>query len=160
MQEIHPEPARFRYQIERDSAVPWKEWTACRDTITTAFRFSPVVGTLNLGLPSEIELPLCGNPKFRQFAATLLDEAPGLPFFVLGGKSPLSRELLLASLPNLQAATDGNGTISVSYPAIEAQQFLHNQFVAMLHAGISEESAVRELTFLSRQCGMAEAHWA
>ena len=160
MQVIHPEPARFLYEIEQNRTVPWKEWTTCRDAIIAAFRFSPIPGTLNLGLPLEIDLPLCGNSKFRQFAATLLAEAPGLPFFVFGGKSPLSRELLLASLPNLQAATDGTGTICVTYPAIEAQQFLHNQFAAMLHAGIEEKAAVRELTLLSRQTGMEEALWA
>jgi hypothetical protein len=153
------ETASFRYEIERAKTVPWKTWMVCRDVIIGAFRFSPVAGTLNLGLPDGIELPLCGNPKFRTFTDDLFDDAPGLPIFVLGGNSPLSRELLLASLPNLQAATDGTGAISVSYPAIVAQQFLHDQFAAMLHAGISEECAVRELTFLSRQCGMEEAHW-
>ena len=160
MNGVHTETARFCYEITRSLSVPWKAWHACHDAIIAAFRFSPVAGILNVGLPSGVEFPLCGNPKFRQFAAALFDKAPGLPFFVLGGQSPISRELLLASLPNLQAATDATGVISVSYPAIEAQKFLHNQFAAMLHAGIDEKAAVRELTLLSRQTGMEEAHWA
>lgn len=146
--------------MARDDFVLWKTWVSCQDAIIAAFRFSPIAGTLNIGLPSGINLPLCGNPKFRDFAANLFDEAPGLPLFVLGGNSPLSRELLLASLPNLQAATDGKGTISVTYPAIEAQVFLHNQFAAMLHAGIDEKAAILELTLLSRQTGMEESRWA
>ena len=159
MNGTNTETACFCYEINRGKTVTWKTWMVCRDAIVAAFRFSPVAGTLNLGLPTGIELPLCGNPKFRTFTADLFDDAPGLPIFVLGGKSPLSRELLLASLPNLQAATDGTDAISVSYPAIEAQEFLHDQFSAMLHAGISEKDAVHELTLLSRQCGMEEAHW-
>ena len=158
--EIQPEPATFRYLVAKGDLVPWKDWVSCKAVIIAAYRFSPTPGTLTIGLPSEIDLPLCGNPKFRAFSVNLLEEAPGLPFFVLGGKSPLARELFLASLPNLQAATDGAGMISVFYPAIEAQQFLHNQFAAMLHAGIPEKAAVMQLTLLSRQIGMGESHWS
>lgn len=150
----------FRYLVAKSDLAPWKDWSACKEAIAAAFRFCSTPGTLTLGLPSEINLPLCGHPKFREFAVNLLDEAPGLPFFVLGGKSPLAREIFLASLPNLQAATDGSGTISVSYPTIEAKQFLHNQFSAMLHAGIPEKDALMQLTLLSRQIGMGESHWA
>lgn len=106
MNGTNTETVGFRYEIERGKTVPWKTWTICRDAIIAAYRFSPVAGTLSLGLSTDIELPLCGNPKFRTFTADLFDDAPGLPIFVLGGKSPISRELLLASLPNLQAATD------------------------------------------------------
>lgn len=139
--------------------MPWHSWDACKEAIRSAFRFSPTPGSLSIGLPSETALPLCGNPKFRKFAADLLEEVPGLPFFVLGGDSPLAKELLLASLPTLQAATDREGLISVSYPSLEAQAFLHNQFAAMLHAGIPEKEALRQLTLLSRQVGMDESHW-
>jgi len=157
---IHPEPAIFRYLVSREDSIPWKSWDDCADAVMAAFRFSPIPGTLKIGLPAGIDTPLCGNPQFRSFVARLFDEAPGLPIFVLGGNSPLSRELLLASLPNLQAATDRTGAISVTYPAIEAQVFLHNQFAAMLHAGIDEKDAIMELTLLSRQTGMGESHWA
>ena len=160
MERTHPEPALFSYIVSKKDFVPWKVWDSCRDAIIAAFRFSPTAGTLKIGLPSDIDLPLCGNPKFRGFASSLFEEAPGLPLFVLGGNSPLSRELLLASLPNLQAATDGKGTICVTYPSIEAQVFLHNQFAAMLHAGIDEKAAIKELTLLSRQTGMEDSHWA
>ena len=33
----------------------------CINAIVAAFRSSLVAGTLNLGLPAEIEFPLCGN---------------------------------------------------------------------------------------------------
>jgi hypothetical protein len=160
MSDSQPEPARFCYKVAKGDLVPWQSWDACKEAIRSAFRFSLSPVSLAIGLPSQTALPLCGNPKFRKFAFSLLEEVPGLPFFVLGGGSPLARELFLASLPTLQAATDGEGTISVSYPSLEAQQFLHNQFAAMLHAGISEKEALRQLTLLSRQVGMGESQWS
>lgn len=140
--------------------MPWRSWNACAEAINAAFCASPVAGTLNLGLPTELELPLCGNPTFRSWAEGILKTVPGLPFFVCGGASAFARELLLATLPNLQAAMDAEGQVSVTYPAFEAQSFFHEQFEAMVSAGIEEDDAIRELTHLSRQLGMSESLWA
>ena len=140
--------------------MPWRSWTACAEAISAAFRASPVAGTLNLGLPTGLELPLCGNPTFRSWAAGILKTTPGLPFFVCGGASAIARELLLANLSNLQAAMDATGHVSVTYPAFEAQSFFNEQYEAMVAAGIEEDAAIRELTHLSRQLGMPESLWA
>ena len=152
--------AVFRYATTQDVAVPWRSWTACAEAISAVFRASPVAGILNLGLPTGLELPLCGNPVFRSWAANILKNAPGLPFFVCGGDSAIARELLLATLPNLEAAMDATGQVSVNYPPLEAQSFFHEQFEAMMAAGIEEDAAIRELTHLSRQLGMSESLWA
>jgi len=155
-----PNKAVFRYATAQDVAMPWRSWTACAEAISAAFRASPVAGTLNLGLPTGLELPLCGNPTFRSWAAGILKTTPGLPFFVCGGASAIARELLLANLSNLQAAMDATGHVSVTYPAFEAQSFFNEQYEAMVAAGIEEDAAIRELTHLSRQLGMPESLWA
>ncbi|MFZ4681539.1 MAG: hypothetical protein ACOYMS_03470 [Terrimicrobiaceae bacterium] len=152
--------AAFRYATAQDVAVSWRSGTACVEAISAAFRASPVAGTLNLGLPAGLEMPLCGNPVFRSWAASILKTAPGLAFFVCGGTSAIARELLLAVLPNLQAVMDATGQVSVTYPAFEAQCFFHEQFEAMVAAGVKEDDAIRELTHLSRQLGMPESLWA
>lgn len=152
--------AVFRFAPGQDGAGPWHSWNACAEAITTAFRASPVAGTLNLRLPTGMEMPLCCDPVFRSWAANILKIAPGLPFFVCGGASAIARELLLATLPNLQAAIDATGQVSVTYPAVEAQSFFHEQYEAMVAAGIKEDAAIRELTHLSRQLGMPESLWA
>jgi len=59
---------------------------------------------LNVGVSGDIDLPLYGNSTFRNCAASLFD---------LEGNSPLCHELVLPSLPNLQAVRDGTRAICV-----------------------------------------------
>ena len=77
---------------------------------------------------------------------------------VLGGQSDIAREIFLANLPNIRVAHH-DGAIAVSLPALEAQTFLHDQFCALLHAGVSEVDAIKEIHALSLICGMAADAW-
>jgi len=151
--------ALFKYRHPEGEARPWGASESICKAIRAVFQSCSAPGTLKIGLPAGLSTPLCGNPEFRRIAEALVSGAPGLVFFVLGGESAASRELLLASLPNLQAASDGSGEVAVTYPAGEAQEFLHSQFSAMLDSGIAKKTAIAELTFLSRQCGMDSDLW-
>ena len=151
--------ALFKYRLPQGEERAWSDAESIARAISAAFTACPAPGTLKIGLPSGHPAPLCGNPEFRRIASVLVTRAPGLVLFVLGGGSIVAREILLASLPNLQAAFDGSGEVAVTYPAGEAQEFLHSQFVAMLNSGIPKKSAIADLTLLSRQCGMDSDLW-
>jgi len=84
---------------------------------------------------------------------------PGIPFYVLGGGSEFSRELILALLPNLRVAVDTSGTVCVHFPTLETQTILHDHFNAMLTHGISEDAAVAEMSLLSKLIGMDGNCW-
>lgn len=152
--------AVVRYTPSDSAAAPWGDWAKCADAVRNAFRFSPAPGSLRVGLPLGAQQPLCGNPLFRAFAKDLLLKLPGLPIFVFGGSSEISRELILGAIPNLQAVMDARGEVTVTYPALEAQTYFHGQFQGMLTAGIDEDDALLELTLLSRKLGMTEVLWA
>ena len=129
------------------------------DAITAVFRINTKAGALALEVPSCQPAP-CADGSFRAFAAALIRSLPGIPFYVLGGGSNFSRELILALLPNLRAAVDAAGNIVVHFPALETQKILHEQFNAMLAHDISEDAAIEEMTLLSRLIGMGEEAWA
>lgn len=155
-----PEFAVLKYRIPDGLGVSWNGWQACVDAVLPVFESCRRPGSLSPGLPSGLTMPLCGNQNFRNLASRLLENTPGLPFFVFGGKSELSRELFFAALPNIEAASNASGEVIVRYPSLPAQEFLHAQFTSMLEADIPESEVLRELMLLSQQCGLAEPHWA
>lgn len=126
--------------------------------ITSTFQAFPIPGVLTLNVPSIAPAP-SADTKFRAFAHALLHQLPGLPFFVLGGGSAFSRELLLASLPNFQAAGDASGNIVARFPTHEIQEIFHHHFAAMLAFNILEQDAIEQLSLLSRSMGMSECAW-
>jgi len=156
---ITPEFALLRYRISGDFGVPWADWQVCADAVMPVFRSCKKAGSLTPRLPSGRGTPLCGDVLFRAFAKYLIEKVPGIPFFVFGGKSELSRELLFASLSNIQAVSAPNGESAVRYPAIDARKFLHSQYEAMIKAGIPDDDAISELALLARQCGMEKDFW-
>ena len=151
--------ALFKYRLPEGEERAWTDAASIAKAIRASLLACPAPGTLKIELPSGMPTPLCGNPEFRRIASVLVTRAPGLALFVLGGGSAVTREILLASLPNLQAASDGSGEVAVTYPANEAQEFLFSQTTAMIAAGISEKAAIAEMTLLSRNCGMDAALW-
>jgi hypothetical protein len=126
--------------------------------VISTFEAFPIAGALTLGVPSMAPAP-SADTKFRAFAHDLLHQLPGLPFFVLGGGSSFSRELLLGSLPNFQAAVDASGNIVARFPTHEIQEIFHHHFAAMLVFNILEQDAIEQLSQLSRSVGMHENAW-
>ena len=126
--------------------------------VISTFEAFPIAGALTLGVPSIFPAP-CADAAFRAFARDLLHQLPGLPFFVLGGGSSFSRELLFASLPNFQAAMDASGNIVARFPTHEIQEIFHHHFAAMLAFNILERDAIEQLSLLSRSMGMSECAW-
>jgi len=159
VEDITPEFALLRYRISGGFGVPWEDWQTCADAIVPVFRSCNKSTSLSPGLPSGISTPLCGDVLFRDFAKRLIEKTPGIPFFVFGGQSELSRELLFASLPNIQAVCVPNGESAVQYPALDARKFLHSQYQAMIDADIPESDVISELALLARQCGMDKDFW-
>ena len=139
--------------------MPWADWQVCADAVMPVFQSCKKPGSLTPGLPSGRGTPLCGDVLFRDFAKRLIEKVPGIPFFVFGGKSELSRELLFASLPNIQAVSAPNGESAVRYPAVDARKFLHSQYGAMIEADIPDDDVISELALLTRQCGMDKDFW-
>jgi len=127
--------------------------------ITSVFQATREPGSIRLQIPECHPAP-CADAAFRSFAAAIALQLPGLPFYVLGGGSEFSRELILALLPNLSVAVDTVGTVSVHFPALETQTILHDHFTAMLTHGISEDAAVAEMSLLSKLIGMDGNSWA
>ncbi|MCU1500624.1 MAG: hypothetical protein JWM47_4577, partial [Acidimicrobiales bacterium] len=129
------------------------------ELLRSAWSASPVSGSLTLPFPAEVSLPACGDSAFRAFAARLLALSPGISFFVLGGDSFLARELLLASLPNINAVCT-NGWITVRFPVEEAQIVMMGAVESMIEAGIKKDAALLVVGRLASQIRMEEQHWA
>jgi len=152
-EELH---TTHRYRLSGEG-MPWSSTSNVISAILSVFCASKS-STLNLGLPDEFMPCPASDERFRNAAAQIVEQAPGIWLSVLGGQSDIAREIFLANLPNIRVAHH-DGAIAVSLPALEAQTFLHDQFCALLHAGVSEADAIKEIHALSLNCGMAADAW-
>jgi hypothetical protein len=128
------------------------------NVIMVAAQARSAPGAISFLLPSLRPAP-CGDINFRMFASAVLSRIPGIPFYVLGGGSEFSRELLLAVLPNVHVVGDMGGNVLARYSAGEAQEILFHQFNGMLFRGVHETDAIREMTLLSKAIGMEADSW-